>query len=172
MAQVGLMVSNTTNSTSPSTGAAIIKGGIGVSLDVNIGGILSVTSLKNEYTKVPHSFEPIFDMNRGMVYSLLLLTSTFTSITFANIPLEPLLSHTFTFIIEQPTPSDLFYLVPPLNIINIIGNNLTRYTPTCFGNSNIYFNATQKYIIQQYTIMNEGTLTVPSFIVLTSASGY
>lgn len=172
MSEFGLMVSNATNSISPSTGAIVIKGGVGVSLDVNIGGILSVTSLKDDYKIIPHMQNPTFDMNNGMVYSLLILTSTFTSITFTNIPLIPLLSYTFTFIIKQPRLTDSHYLVPPLDEIKIVGTNSISYNTRCIGNSNIYLPVNKNYILQHYTIMNEGTLLVPSFIVLTSASAY
>lgn len=172
MSSQGLIVKNYTNSTSSYNGALTVLGGLGVSLDVNVGGTLSSNNSCDRFTRMLSSTQLIFDMNVGMNYLIPLETSTFTSITFANIPLTPASHYEFNFLIKQPLKSDLYYLTPPSNIVNIIGTDLTIYNVICYGSSTINLPINKNYILQKIQIMNTGTLTVPSFMVLTSASGY
>lgn len=165
-------VENFTNSTSPYNGAVTTLGGIGVSLDVNIGGILSSTKKCDKYIKMPSSTTLLFDMNVGMNYLIPIRTSTFTSITFANIPLTTESMYDFQFLIQQPLKDDLYYLKPPLNTINIVDTDLTMYQVVCYGISNVNLPISKDYILQKITIINRGTSTVPIFMASTSVYGY
>ena len=170
--QEAIVVQNTTNSISPSTGSMVVEGGIGVQLDFNIGGNLIASKKRMICSKYFSSQKLTFDMALGMNIHMSLDIGQFQSITFVNIPSEPLSCYTFNFFIQQPTTTVSYYLRPPNNIFKIICKDIKRYNAICYGESNNNFPTTTNIIVQQITIMNEGTSQFPKFVALSSATAY
>lgn len=170
--QKGLIINNKSNSISPSTGSIVIQGGLGIHRDVNIGGMLFLNKKKAVCKNLYSVASLAFDMALGMNFNLPLQTNQFDSIIFFNIPMTSLSCYTLTFFIEQPVRTVSYYLRPPNNKFRIICKDLVSYDAICYGVQLNNFPETIDMIIQQITIINEGTVESPSFIALSSASGY
>lgn len=80
--QKGIIIKNENNSISSSTGSIIVKGGLGIFRDVNIGGILYLNKKKSVCKNLYSVASLAFDMALGMNFNLPLQINQFDSIIF------------------------------------------------------------------------------------------
>jgi len=157
---------NTTASVSTVTGALVVKGGVGIAGNTIIGNAISALQYIELINTTAWSASLTVNFNNGMITYLTSPspTSAITSLTIASVPITPLCSYTFTFII--PTVTSTYYINPTGGTITInstsgisLRGTISVTTPTA-------------YIMQQITVMNISSTTTPSFIALTTAQAF
>jgi hypothetical protein len=143
---------------------------------VNIAGVATVDNLitkslnarQSTDTLISSSFSATqtYSYNTGMVYFMASNSTTVTSFSITDIPLDsPLKSYIFTFILEPNTANSPFYINPANILINGLSTSL-------IGLANVIFPASYTHLVQQITVINRSTTTTPSYIALTSVSAY
>ena len=108
-----------------------------------------------------------YDLNNGLIYSLASNSTVMTTISFTNIPITPQNSYIFTFLLTPSTASTPYYIIPNSNFVTINGTSCPLY-----GLTNITLPSTYTILNQQIIVINTSTTFTPSFIALTSVSGY
>ena len=99
--------------------------------------------------------------NIGMLYYVTGNERAISNITFTNIPITPLTSYTFTFILVTTSSSN--YITATNTTVN--GSSVTI-------RGRILIRTPDAYLIQQITIFNTSTTTTPTFAAVTSATAY
>ena len=148
-------------STSATTGALVVSGGMGIQGNTYVGSMISSQQFTQKINTVTWSTSPTISFLNGMITVFTgTVSGAITSLSITSLPVDPLTSYTFTFMI--PTGISTYYITA--TPININGASVTL-------NSQIgTLAASGSYISQQITIMNTGTLpSAPSFIATTSA---
>ena len=133
---------------------------------------LVVNSIKSKqtidsFTQFTFSNSMSFDFNSGMIFSMDISVLQNSSISFINIPITPLQTYIFTFLIK-PTLNSKFFINPINNFINV--NEFT--TVPIYGLSNVLLPNLFTFIIQQITIINTSSTGIPNFISITSVTAY
>ena len=133
---------------------------------------LVVNSIKSKqtidsFTQFTFSNSMSFDFNSGMIFSMDISVLQNSSISFINIPITPLQTYIFTFLIK-PTLNSKFFINPTNNLINV--NEIT--TVPMYGISNVSLPNLFTFIIQQITIINTSSTGIPNFISITSVTAY
>ena len=133
---------------------------------------LVVNSIKSKqtidsFTQFTFSNSMSFDFNSGMIFSMDISVLQNSSISFINIPITPLQTYIFTFLIK-PTLNSKFFINPINNFINV--NEFT--TVPIYGLSNVLLPNLFTFIIQQITIINTSSTAIPNFISITSVTAY
>ena len=133
---------------------------------------LVVNSIKSKQTidsfaQFTFSNSMSFDFNTSMIFSMDISVLQNSSISFVNIPITPLQTYIFTFLIK-PTINSKFFINPTNNLINV--NEIT--TVPIYGISNVSLPILFTFIIQQVTIINTSSTTIPNFISITSVTAF
>ena len=133
---------------------------------------LVVNSIKSKqtidsFTQFTFSNSMSFDFNTSMIFSMDISVLQNSSISFVNIPITPLQTYIFTFLIK-PTINSKFFINPTNNLINV--NEIT--TVPMYGISNVSLPNLFTFIIQQITIINTSSTAIPNFISITSVTAY
>ena len=133
---------------------------------------LVVNSIKSKqtidsFTQFTFSNSMSFDFNTSMIFSMDISVLQNSSISFINIPITPLQTYIFTFLIK-PTLNSKFFINPINNFINV--NEFT--TVPIYGLSNVLLPNLFTFIIQQITIINTSSTGIPNFISITSVTAY
>lgn len=108
-----------------------------------------------------------YSFNNGMVYSLSSDATVMTTVSFTDIPIIAQQSYIFTFIFQPSAVNSGYYLKPNTNNINVNGIAVSLY-----GLQNVALPSAYTYLVQSITIINRSTTSTPTFIALTSVSGY
>ena len=132
----------------------------------SLGTLQSVDSVNISQTATFNASQT-YDFNNGQIYSLASNSTIMTTISFTNIPITPLNSYIFTFLLTPSIASTPYYLIPNTNFVTINGTTYPLY-----GLSNITLPSTYTILNQQIILINTSTTFTPSFIALTSVSGY
>ena len=133
---------------------------------------LVVNSIKSKqtidsFTQFTFSNSMSFDFNTSMIFSMDISVLQNSSISFVNIPITPLQTYIFTFLIKLSLNSKFF--INPLN--NIISLNEFSNVPI-YGISNVSLPNLFTFIIQQITLINTSSTAIPNFISITSVTAY
>ena len=129
----------------------------------------SIKSKQNIDSFTPSTFSTsmIFDFNLNMIFSLDISVLQNSSVSFLNIPITPLQTYIFTFLIK-PTINSKFFINPTNNLINV--NEIT--TVPIYGICNVLLPNLFTFVIQQITIMNTSSTAIPNFISITSVTAF
>jgi hypothetical protein len=103
----------------------------------------------------------------GMVYNLNSDATVMTTLSFTDIPITPQQSYIFTFILQPSAVNSGYYLKPNTSYVNVNGLSISLY-----GLQNVVLPAAYTYLVQSITLINRSTTTTPTFIALTSVSGF
>ena len=133
---------------------------------------LVVNSIKSKqtidsFTQFTFSNSMSFDFNTSMIFSMDISVLQNSSISFVNIPITPLQTYIFTFLIK-PTLNSKFFINPLNDIISI--NEIT--TVPIYGISNVSLPNLFTFIIQQITLINTSSTAIPNFASITSVTAY
>ena len=133
---------------------------------------LVVNSIKSKqtidsFTQFTFSNSMSFDFNTSMIFSMDISVLQISSISFVNIPITPLQTYIFTFLVK-PTLNSKFFINPLNNLINV--NEFTNVP--IYGISNVSLPNLFTFLIQQITIINTSSTSVPNFISITSVTAY
>ena len=133
---------------------------------------LVVNSIKSKqtidsFTQFTFSNSMSFDFNTSMIFSMDTSVLQNSSVSFLNIPIAPLQSYVFTFLIK-PTLNSKFFINPLNNLINV--NEFTNVP--IYGISNVSLPNLFTFLIQQITIINTSSTAIPNFISITSVTAY
>ena len=145
---------------------------------VDINGLATLTNLEvsslfkskqsaDNFVVSSFTASQTYNFNNGLVYTLDTNPTTITTILFTNIPITKQQSYKFTFILKPNNTNSGFYLKPNTNFVTINGVSSPLY-----GLSNIVLPSSFTYLVQKITIINTSVETTPTFIALTSVSGY
>ena len=160
------------------TGIVVSSGATTFNNTVNIEGLATLNNLEVSSlfkskqsidTLVPTLFSSSqsYSFNNGMVYYLISNNTSMTTLSITDLPLTPMQSYIFTFILKPNIANNGFYLKPNTNFISVNSistalNGLSKLSvPTLFN-----------FLVQQITLINLSTTETPEFIALTSVSGY
>ena len=129
----------------------------------------SIKSKQNIDSFTPSTFSTsmIFDFNLNMIFSMDISVLQNSSVSFLNIPITPLQTYIFTFLIK-PTLNSKFFINPLNNVISV---NLFTTVPI-YGISNVSLPNLFTFIIQQITIINTSSTAIPNFISITSVTAF
>ena len=129
----------------------------------------SIKSKQNIDSFTPSTFSTsmTFDFNLNMIFSMDISVLQNSSISFINIPITPLQTYIFTFLIK-PTLNSKFFINPLNNIIFV--NDFANIP--IYGISNVSLPNLFTFIIQQITIINTSSTGIPNFISITSVTAY
>ena len=137
----------------------------------NFNGLVtnSIKSKQNidSFTLSTFSASMTFDFNLNMIFSMDISLLQISSVSFVNIPIAPLQSYVFTFLIK-PTLNSKFFINPLNNSINV--NEFTNVQ--IYGISNVSLPDLFTFLIQQITIINTSSNATPNFISITSVTAY
>ena len=167
-----LAITTNVASTSTSTGSVVVSGGLGVSGNINVGGVLTAAQSSDVYVATTFTLTPSFSMAAGMMYSLSPTTNTLTSLSLTSVPTTAQATYVFSFLLQPTTASNSFYLKPPGNIINVVCTTGTTYSATVYGVSTLIFPTSYTFLLQQIILINKGTAAAPVFIAFINVSGY
>ena len=150
-----------------STNTSLIQTLASVQSLASIQSIASAQYANNSQTATFTS-TPSFDIGNGLLYNLASNSTVITTVSFTSIPqIIPLASYIFTFFLTPNTASSPYYLLPNSNFVSINGTSYPLY-----GLSNISLPSTYTTLVQQIILTNTSATFTPSFIALTSVSGY
>ena len=129
----------------------------------------SIKSKQNidSFTLSTFSASMTFDFNLNMIFSMDISVLQNSSVSFLNIPITPLQTYIFTFLIK-PTLNSKFFINPLNNVISV--NEFT--TVPIYGISNVSLPNLFTFIVQQITIINNSSTTIPNFISITSVTAF
>ena len=138
-------------------------------INTNFNGLVtnSIKSKQSIDSFIPSVFSNsmIFDFNVNMIFSMDIILLQNSSVSFINIPVTPLQTYIFTFLIK-PTLNSKFFINPLNNLIDV--NEFT--TVPIYGISNVSLPNLFTFIIQQITIINTSSTAIPNFISITSVT--
>ena len=140
---------------------------------VSVAGLLSANLLNAKQSSDPLVVSATFtaaqsySFNTGMVYYLGSTSTAMTTVSITDLPITASQSYIFTFILKPSAANSAYYIKPNTDFISVNGGSVAL----C-GLQNFSFPAAYTYLVQQITVINTSATTTPSFVALTSISGY
>ena len=143
-------IGNTLPSTSSNSGALVVNGGVGITGNVYVGGLINTNQIVESMNYVPWSTNLTVSFKNTMIYYLYNTPSgPITSLSITDVPvnISPYICHTFTFII--PTNNMNWYITTTSAFNVNSAPVLLRGNVSISGNLNAYNPA---LILQQITL--------------------
>jgi hypothetical protein len=169
-------VNNGLPSTSISSGSLLVKGGVGIQgnvfmkggLFVSSSGISSAgmtvnTSSYTEYmTALPYASSETISFTTNSVYYVSGTATPITSLTITSMPVTPLASYTFSFLLASPGSSANYISA---STVNVNGTNVSLLGTITLGTP-------VGYILQQITVFNTSSTATPTWAAINTATAY
>ena len=169
-----LSIQNATTSTSTSLGALVVNGGVGVSGDINIGGVFNSLQSYDTLTPKAYSTTLALTMNTGgMVYYITGGTPALvTNLTISSIPVTAtgvLASYVFNLLYFTSSP---YYYTAGTNTLSLTLTNAYNTIITPITSSGVSLPTTYSYIFQTITLVNKTGGTTPTFVAFNNIQGF